>query len=54
MAGIIATNTATEWGVAPEARIVNVKVGAGDGAVDVSQVIAGDRLGRSRTATPTA
>jgi serine protease AprX len=41
MAGIIATNTATEWGVAPEARIVNVKVGAGDGAVDVSQVIAG-------------
>jgi serine protease AprX len=27
-------------GVAPEARIVNVKVGAADGAVDVSQVIA--------------
>ena len=41
MAGIIATNTATEWGVAPGSRIVNVKVGAGDGAVDVSQVIAG-------------
>ncbi len=41
MSGIIATNTATEWGVAPGARIVNVKVGAGDGAVDVSQVIAG-------------
>jgi serine protease AprX len=40
MAGIIATNTATEWGVAPESRIVNVKVGAGDGAVDVSQIIA--------------
>ena len=28
-------------GVAPDARIVNVKVGATDGAVDVSQVIAG-------------
>jgi serine protease AprX len=41
MAGIIATNTATEWGVAPYSRIVNVKVGAGDGTVDVSQVIAG-------------
>jgi len=41
MAGIIATNTSTAWGVAPGARIVNVKVGAGDGAVDVSQVIAG-------------
>ncbi len=41
MAGIIATNTATEWGVAPGSRIVNVKVGAADGAVDVSQVIAG-------------
>ncbi len=41
MAGIIATNTSTEWGVAPEARVVNVKVGAGDGTVDVSQVIAG-------------
>ncbi len=41
MAGIIATNTATEWGVAPEARVVNVKVGAADGTVDVSQVIAG-------------
>jgi serine protease AprX len=40
MAGIIATNTATEWGVAPGSRIVNVKVGAGNGAVDVSQVIA--------------
>ncbi len=40
MAGIIATNTATEWGVAPGSRIVNVKVGAANGAVDVSQVIA--------------
>ena len=28
-------------GVAPDARIVNVKVGSGSGAVDVSQVIAG-------------
>lgn len=28
-------------GIAPDARIVNVKVGAADGAVDVSQVIAG-------------
>src|SRR5205814_7879175 len=27
-------------GVAPDARILNVKVGASDGAVDVSQVIA--------------
>jgi serine protease AprX len=29
------------YGVAPDARIVNVKVGATDGAVDVTQVIAG-------------
>ncbi|SDQ62732.1 S8 family serine peptidase [Quadrisphaera sp. DSM 44207] len=28
-------------GMAPDARIVNVKVGAGDGGVDVSQVVAG-------------
>lgn len=41
MAGIIAGNTSTEWGVAPDSRVVNVKVGAADGAVDVSQVIAG-------------
>jgi serine protease AprX len=34
MAGIVA-------GVAPQSRIVDVKVGAADGAVDVSQVIAG-------------
>ena len=33
MAGVIA-------GLAPESRLVNVKVGASDGAVDVSQVIA--------------
>jgi len=37
LAGIIAGRDA---GVAPEARIVNMKVGASDGAVDVSQVIA--------------
>jgi serine protease AprX len=29
------------FGIAPDARIVNVKVGSGSGAVDVSQVIAG-------------
>jgi serine protease AprX len=50
MAGIIAgrdsgTTTLTDptkfVGVAPDARIVNVKVGAADGSVDTSQVIAG-------------
>ncbi len=50
MAGIIAgrdagwdpssPNPATFAGVAPEAQLLNMKVGAGDGAVDVSQVIA--------------
>ena len=49
MAGIIAGRDA-EWrpptragqfaGVAPEAQLLNMKVGAGDGGVDVSQVIA--------------
>jgi serine protease AprX len=34
-------NPAMFAGVAPDARIVNVKVGAADGAADVSQVIAG-------------
>jgi serine protease AprX len=34
------SNTATFVGVAPDARIINVKVGAADGATDVSQVIA--------------
>jgi serine protease AprX len=34
------SDTTKYVGVAPEARIVNVKVGAADGAVDVSQVIA--------------
>jgi serine protease AprX len=37
MAAIIAGDD----GIAPSSRIVNVKVGAGNGAVDVSQVIAG-------------
>ncbi|MBV9369106.1 MAG: S8 family serine peptidase [Frankiales bacterium] len=44
MAGIIAGNdgTATGYkGVAPGATLLNVKVGASDGAVDVTQVIAG-------------
>ncbi len=43
MAGIIAGNDGTDdgfLGVAPGAHIVNVKVGAADGSVDVSQVIA--------------
>ena len=35
------TNTTKFVGIAPEARIINVKVGAFDGATDVSQVIAG-------------
>jgi serine protease AprX len=34
-------NPAVFAGVAPDARVVNVKVGAADGAADVSQVIAG-------------
>jgi serine protease AprX len=34
------STTASYVGVAPEARIVNVKVGAADGAADVTQVIA--------------
>jgi serine protease AprX len=43
MAGIIAgdgTGGPLTKGVAPGARIINVKVGAGDGTVDTSQVIA--------------
>ncbi len=43
MAGIIAGNGGSPngyRGVAPDARILSVKVGAADGAVDVSQVIA--------------
>lgn len=34
------SDTSTYVGMAPDARIVNVKVGAADGAADVSQVIA--------------
>jgi serine protease AprX len=44
MASIIAGNDGTPGGfqgVAPDARIVSVKVGASNGAVDVSQIIAG-------------
>jgi serine protease AprX len=44
MAGLIAGNDGTSGGfqgVAPGARIVSVKVGASNGAVDVSQIIAG-------------
>jgi serine protease AprX len=43
MAGLIAGDGGggpLTKGVAPKARIINVKVGAGDGSVDVSQVIA--------------
>ncbi|MDQ1288384.1 MAG: hypothetical protein QG622_1949 [Actinomycetota bacterium] len=41
MAGLIAAKDPGSYtGVAPDSRIVNVKVGAADGAVDVSQVIA--------------
>jgi serine protease AprX len=44
MAGLIAGDDGTPGGfagVAPDARIVSVKVGAANGAVDVSQIIAG-------------
>ncbi len=42
MAAIIAANnTESGDGLAPDSHIINVKVGAGDGSVDVSQVIAG-------------
>ncbi|HEX3824058.1 MAG TPA: S8 family serine peptidase [Mycobacteriales bacterium] len=44
MAGLIAGDDGTPGGfegVAPDARIVSVKVGASNGAVDVSQIIAG-------------
>src|SRR4051794_6896062 len=44
MAGIIAGNDETSGGykgIAPDARIVSVKVGASNGAADVSQMIAG-------------
>jgi len=44
MAGIIAGNDGTLGGyrgIAPDARLVSVKVGASNGATDVSQIIAG-------------
>ena len=54
MAGIIAgdgTGGAATVGVAPKARIINVKVGAGDGSVDASQVISAlDWVVQNRTA----
>jgi serine protease AprX len=41
MAGIIAADNSTSGdGIAPGSHVVNVKVGAGDGTVDVAQVIA--------------
>jgi serine protease AprX len=40
MAGLIAGNGADYTGMAPDARIVSLKVGVADGGVDVSQVIA--------------
>ncbi len=40
VAGLIAANDPTYRGMAPDARLVSLKVGAADGAVDVSQVIA--------------
>jgi serine protease AprX len=40
MAGLIAAKSANYMGIAPDARIVSLKVGVADGGVDVSQVIA--------------
>jgi serine protease AprX len=40
MAGLIAAKDPSYNGMAPDARLVSLKVGAADGAVDVSQVIA--------------
>jgi serine protease AprX len=40
MAGLIAGNSADYKGMAPDARIVSLKVGVADGGTDVSQVIA--------------
>jgi serine protease AprX len=40
IAGLIAGNDSSYRGMAPDARLVSLKVGAADGAVDVSQVIA--------------
>ena len=41
LGGSAYTDTTKFVGIAPAAKIINVKVGAFDGAVDVSQVIAG-------------
>jgi serine protease AprX len=40
MAGLVAANSPDYRGVAPDARIVSVKVGTADGGADVTQVIA--------------
>jgi serine protease AprX len=40
IAGLIAANSPAYKGIAPDARIVSLKVGVADGGVDVSQVIA--------------
>jgi serine protease AprX len=40
MAGLIAAKTADYRGMAPDARVLSVKVGVADGGADVSQVIA--------------
>src|SRR5207302_8004944 len=40
MAGLIAASDPSYRGMAPDARLVSLKVGAADGAVDVSQMIA--------------
>lgn len=51
MAGIIASRGGTDAGLAPASRLVNLKVGASNGAVDVSQVIAAiDWVVQNRTA----
>ena len=51
MAGIIASRGGADAGLAPASRLVNLKVGASNGAVDVSQVIAAiDWVVQNRTA----
>ena len=48
-----ATDNTNFLGMAPSSRIVSLKLADAHGSTDVSQVIAGDRLGRRRTvATP--
>jgi serine protease AprX len=41
LAGIISAKTTAMTGLAPDAKLTSIKVGASNGAVDVSQVIAG-------------